>query len=89
MHLASSLMELNRAELALAVIIAYVAITREAHRHGTFTGERDETETVTDELVVFHRPDFDLRESQLRYFLHFQGFSLWGTEDGDWDERGL
>lgn len=44
--------ELDGAELALAVTVAGVTVTGEAHGHGTFTGEGDEAEAVGDELVV-------------------------------------
>lgn len=45
-------LELNGAELALSVAVTGVAVAREAHAHGAFTGEGDETEAVGDELVV-------------------------------------
>lgn len=44
--------ELDGAELALAVAVAGVAVPREPHGHGAVAGERDEAEAVGDELVV-------------------------------------
>ncbi|GLT51243.1 hypothetical protein SLA2020_246640 [Shorea laevis] len=63
-------MELNRAELALAVTIACVTIKREPQGHGAFTCERDETEAVSNELLVekggvdldFHQIDGDSQD---------------------------
>lgn len=55
--------KLDGAELALAVTVASVTVTREAHAHGSVTGERDETESVSDELVVEDRGvDLDFNE---------------------------
>lgn len=54
--------KLDGAELALAVTVTSVTVTREAHAHCSVTGERDETESVSDELVVEDRGvdlDFD------------------------------
>lgn len=118
-------MELNGAELALTVTVASVTVTREAHRHGAFAGERDETEAMGNELVVkdggvyfdfdevnsdggdlgdhdaaegighggigiaklklsvviLQLSDFNLRESLVRYSLHFflNGFEVFGS----------
>ena len=44
--------ELDGAELALAVAVAGVAVAGEAHGHGAVAGEGDEAEAVGDELVV-------------------------------------
>lgn len=56
-------MELDGAELALAVAVAGVAVTWEAHGHGAVTGERNEAEAVGNELVVEDGGvDFDLDE---------------------------
>lgn len=55
--------ELDGAELALAITVAGVAVAGEAHGHGAFTGEGDEAEAVGDELVVEDgRVDLDLDE---------------------------
>ena len=45
-------MKLDRAKLALSISVASIAIPREAHAHGPLAGERDETQAMSDELVV-------------------------------------
>jgi len=45
-------MELDGAMFALTVTVASVTVTGEAHSHGALTGERNEAEAMSDELVV-------------------------------------
>lgn len=51
-HALGAEVELDGAELALAVAVAGVAVAGEAHGHGALGGEGDEAEAVGDELVV-------------------------------------
>ena len=61
-HAFGAQMELDGTKLALAVTVACVTVARESHGHGSLTGERNESESVGDELVIENRGvnlDFD------------------------------
>lgn len=62
-HAFGTKMELDGAELALAVTVASVTVTGESHGHGAFAGERDEAEAMGNELVIKDGGvDFDFDE---------------------------